>query len=277
MASKPDVNEMAGRFGVYGLVLLWLALWSAVVAWASGIGAAGVVRVVEVWVVHGWGTAVVLGAGWGLGWLLWSGLKRGERQGGLGTALTWVLVWLTGIGVWLWGVGLLGRLGLLLPAVVWGWTAVGWLGVVGWVVRAGKRRGAGPTRPGSLSWPGALVGRVACLGWLVPGVAVLMVAGAVAPGGLWAVDAFGYDVTSYKLQLPREWVSDGWIGGYTHNVYGYLPSLMEGGFAGVGLLMGSVESAAIACQGLHAAVAGLGALAVGACVCDIARKRDGLG
>ncbi|MEM1212926.1 MAG: hypothetical protein AAGI68_11590, partial [Planctomycetota bacterium] len=47
--------------------------------------------------------------------------------------------------------------------------------------------------------------------------------------------------------------------------------------AGVGLLMGSVESAAIACQGLHAAVAGLGALAVGACVCDIARKRDGLG
>ncbi|MEM6553720.1 MAG: hypothetical protein AAF750_16500 [Planctomycetota bacterium] len=234
MASEPDINGTTGRFGVYGLVLLWLALWAGVVAWASGIGVLGVVRVLEVWVVHGWGAAVVLGAGWGLGWWVCYGLKGSRNAVGLRDEMVWVLVWLLGIGLWLWGVGLVGRLGLLLPWVVWGWTVLGWLGVVGWCVgfwRGGAGAGVGPTRPGSL------VRRLACLGWVVPGVGVLMVAGAVAPGGLWAVDAFGYDVTSYKLQLPREWVSDGWIGGYTHNVYGYLPSLMEGGFAAHNLEM----------------------------------------
>ncbi|MEM6394538.1 MAG: MBL fold metallo-hydrolase, partial [Planctomycetota bacterium] len=123
MASEPDVNRMAGRWGVYGLVLLWLALWVGVVAWASGIGVAGVVRVLEVWVVDGWGTAVVLGAGWGLGWLgvigmgrVLSGAGRDPELRRLGSRLCgmeWVLVWLLGIGVWLWGVGLVGRLGLL--------------------------------------------------------------------------------------------------------------------------------------------------------------------
>ena len=73
--------------------------------------------------------------------------------------------------------------------------------------------------------------------WLFPGVVLLLVAAACGPGTLWAVEAFGYDVLSYHLQLPREWLTAAGFVNPTHNVYGYLPNLVTSGYLLVGAML----------------------------------------
>jgi hypothetical protein len=112
---------------------------------------------------------------------------------------------------------------------------------------------------------------------LAPGMALLIVAACCPPGTLWQVEAFGYDVTSYHLQLPREWMAGGQMAGLEHNVYSFLPSLIESGYMLIGLLSGSVLDAVYTCQLFHVTLAMLAAAAVGKTVAARTTRSTGVG
>lgn len=91
---------------------------------------------------------------------------------------------------------------------------------------------------------------------LMPGLALLGVAAACPPGTLWRVEAFAYDVTSYHLQIPKEWIALGKATPLKHNVYSFFPGLMEHAYTAIGLLFGgSVRDAVYGCQLFHASFA----------------------
>lgn len=79
------------------------------------------------------------------------------------------------------------------------------------------------------------------LPWLgsLPAMGVLLVAACSPPGWLWASEAGGYDVLSYHLQLPRDWIGMGRVWPVEHNVYSYLPGYMEAAFAQVAVVLGA--------------------------------------
>ena len=112
---------------------------------------------------------------------------------------------------------------------------------------------------------------------LVPGVVLLIVAACCPPGALWRVEAFGYDVTSYHLQLPREWMAAGAMSGLEHNVYSFLPSLIEGGYLLIGVLSGTMVDGIYTCQMFHVTLAMLGAAAVGKLVAGRSNTSAGIG
>ncbi|MEM1098555.1 MAG: hypothetical protein AAGH92_07160 [Planctomycetota bacterium] len=96
--------------------------------------------------------------------------------------------------------------------------------------------------------------------------ALLVVASTLPPGALWATEAFGYDVLSYHLNLPRQWVEAGSLIETEHDVYGYLPSLIEVAFAQLMTLRGTDPGAAYLTHGFHASWALLTAWLVGSIV-----------
>lgn len=81
-----------------------------------------------------------------------------------------------------------------------------------------------------------------------PGLALLLVAATCPPGTLWNVEARGYDVMSYHLQIPREWLAAGAMIPLEHNVYSYLPGLVESVFYQFAAMRGSVRDAVYTCQ-----------------------------
>lgn len=106
--------------------------------------------------------------------------------------------------------------------------------------------------------------------WLaaLPPTATLIVAALCPPGLLWRSEFGGYDVLSYHLQLPAEWLADGRVSGLTHNVYGFLPSFMEVAFLHLALLHPydahtAVLAAAVPSQLLHALILGVAILLAG--------------
>ena len=99
--------------------------------------------------------------------------------------------------------------------------------------------------------------------WLAPPIAMLLTAACCPPGTLWRVEAFAYDATSYHLELPREWLARGWMAGLSHNVYSFLPDLIETGYLLIASLKGPVENAVFTCQLCHASLALLAAATLG--------------
>lgn len=93
--------------------------------------------------------------------------------------------------------------------------------------------------------------------WLTtaPAVAVLLVASTSAPGWLWRTEFGGYDVMSYHLQLPKQWLALGAVVPLDHNVYSFLPGYVEGAFYHLMTLQGDAISAVYAAQLLHASFA----------------------
>jgi hypothetical protein len=215
--------------------------------------------------------AYLLGA-WGLGRVVAEPIARASSQ----------KLWLqlgAGLALMLTLSHLLGQLGLLSgpgvgPRVVgWGVVAIG-LGLLGHQVLRG------PLRPER--WP--VMPRSAAL-W-GPAVAMLCVAASNPPGWLWASEFGAYDVLSYHLQLPREWVTGDRLSSLHHNVYSFLPSYVEAAFLHLGSLMsgpgdpnarlmGSEAEWVIACQMLHA---GIGAVAgfLTARACALVIEQSGL-
>lgn len=112
---------------------------------------------------------------------------------------------------------------------------------------------------------------------LVPGFVLLLIAACCPPGTLWRVEAFGYDVTSYHLQLPREWLNMGSMAGLEHNVYSFLPSLIEGGYLLIGTLSGSVLMGVYTCQLFHVTLALLAAAAIGKTIATKTTTSAGIG
>jgi len=96
------------------------------------------------------------------------------------------------------------------------------------------------------------LGRITHLHWAciltAAPLALLVVAACCPPGSLWAVEAWGYDVKSYHLQIPREWMQAGRMVELEHNVYSQLPSLVEVAFLQLGLMRNGVYEATYACQ-----------------------------
>lgn len=92
------------------------------------------------------------------------------------------------------------------------------------------------------------------LAWLAaaPALATLIIAACSAPGWLWRTEFGGYDALSYHLQLPREWLHDGSLQGYTHNVYSFFPSYVESAYYHLAVLVGDGVHSAYAAQLLHA-------------------------
>ena len=209
------------------------------------------------WMASAWGLGMVIAPALGL---------RGSRA--LALAL--------GAAALLWIDHLLGMVGILSPAASWAMLIPGWIGlVVG--IRA-SRAGAPDAKPRArASW------------WLVlaaPAIALMAVAACLPPGTIWASEAHGYDVLSYHLQLPKEWIAAGRVWPVDHNVYSYLPSYMEAALARLGALsgldatspspLGAGSSVPIhASQFLHVLFAITAAWCVGALVHKIATEGRG--
>lgn len=184
--------------------------------------------------------------------------QRGVAQLGVGMATLLVMNYIVGF---VFG---------LSPWVIWSMCIGGVLLLNLQLLRArrrGKRVGEAVTIP-RLSW-----------WWLlaVPGVALLLVAACCPPGTMWRVEALGYDVLSYHLQVPREWLAISGGGGMvelSHNVYSYLPGLMESAYASLMAMRptagsggGEIASVYI-CQLFHASFVLLAAAAVAAWLRD---------
>jgi len=139
---------------------------------------------------------------------------------------------------------LLGHFGLLNPWTAWGLCAVG-VAMLFWQLADRRLRpwydfDAWPNPPWTLLL-------------LLPMAGLLIVTACCPPGTLWWVEGFAYDVKSYHLQLPREWLSIGGIVGLPHNVYSYLPNLVEAGYMQLGAMHGGMFNAIYAAQLFHAA------------------------
>lgn len=105
----------------------------------------------------------------------------------------------------------------------------------------------------------------------MPGLAVLLVAACCPPGTLWRVEAMGYDVLSYHMQLPREWLAAGQMAGLRHNVYSYFPSLLEAGYMQIAAMRGSAIGAVYVCQLFHASFAIFAAAAIACTAANFVR------
>ena len=96
-----------------------------------------------------------------------------------------------------------------------------------------------------------------------PALAVLFVASLSAPGLLWSTEFGGYDVLSYHLQLPAEWLERGRMMPLEHNVYSFFPGFMEAAYYHLAVLRGDAVTAAVGAQLLHAGMALLAAVMTG--------------
>lgn len=119
-------------------------------------------------------------------------------------------------------------------------------------------------------------------------LAIMVVAASQAPGVLWASEFGGFDVLSYHLQLPREWLDLGRLTPVKHNVYSYLPSYFESAFLtlqlwtfaprtgadGVTGMLADDGWRALACQMLHVWFGGAAAWIVAACARELVSRRD---
>lgn len=120
--------------------------------------------------------------------------------------------------------------------------------------------------------------------WLAatPATGVLLVAACSPPGWLWASEFGGYDVLSYHLELPKEWLATGRVWPLEHNVYSYLPSFMEAAFLHVGVMMGAVKtgltsgdgSMLAAGQFLHAGIAIIAAMTTTSAASEVLKRTD---
>ena len=252
-------NEGTGRFADGATVLL-LALLIGTVLAVCGFSTAEDTQVltrllstvsrsgitVACWFMGAIGFGV-----WMLRWLpeeLSVGVGRGSRllaSMGLGVAL---LLWIDSV---------LGSLGLLNSQLIaWGVLGVGIL-LLGVAIRTSTSRmaiGAGDGWLPPLSWAAA------------PALAVLVVAACSAPGWLWQTEFGGYDALSYHLELPKEWYIQGRITPSPWNVYGSLPSLVEGAYLHLMVLDGGPLATAITAQLLHATLAVLTAATTAAAI-----------
>ena len=189
-------------------------------------------------------------------WLLRELPYGAAAQVGVGLAVLLLLNYLTA-----WA-------GLLTPIVAWGVPAVGvaLLGVQ--MVQRSKAQQERDEAPATRRWPWSIV-------LMGPGAAMLLVAAACPPGTMWRVEAMGYDVLSYHLQIPRQWLAAGGMIALEHNVYGFLPGLLEATYAHLGAMHGSVHDAIYACQLFHASLAIFAAAAIGCAVAQLTTATAG--
>lgn len=244
-----------GALSAAGALAGFLALWAVLLAWGGPHDAAtGLAVGLERLTLEAWPAWVYLASGAGWGVAVMPLLRR--RGGG---ATPWALEAILGVAVLATLSHGLGALGLLsVPAVAWGVLVAGlamlaWRAARAWT--ASRQPAAGG--PGPDRWS---IGLVALAGAL--GLAVLLAGAVQPPGWLWQSEFGGYDVLSYHLQLPREWLALGRVAPLEHNVYSFLPGYAESAFFHLGVI-GGEGRLAYAAQALHAGLAVGSAAGVG--------------
>lgn len=157
--------------------------------------------------------------------------------------------------------------GALNAATAWGLPAAGVALLIAQLYRVSKRaKDATPREAARLPWELLLA---------VPPTAALVVAATLPAGTIWRVEAFAYDVTSYHLQIPREWLAAGAMVPLRHNVYSFLPGLLESGFAQLAAMRGGAAEAVYLAQLFHASLALCAAAGVAAAVAQLTTPRAG--
>jgi len=214
---------------------------------------------------------VWLGA-WGLGSLA---MLLSRRSGHDATPPQPILVELAvGVGLLLGLAWLLGHAGWLTWPVAWLLCVLPGLFQVGLLARRWHRKRR------QLMQDDSATPLVVHLPWTLPllgvPVGLMLVAAACPPGTLWAVEAFAYDVTIYHLQAPLEWQQLGAIRGLEHNVYSFMPLLLEAGYLMLGVMRGSVRNAVFDAQVFHTTLGLLAAGAVGQVVARVSSAAVGV-
>lgn len=147
-----------------------------------------------------------------------------------------------GVAIMLWlahGLGAAGAFaGRFGSVVAWAPCAIG----IGLLLLRLRGSGTGEASPEKLLPATAIVG--------IPAVALLAVAACLPAGTVWRSEAHGFDVLSYHLQLPKEWLAAGRIVPLDHNAYSWLPSGMESAFTQMGAMLGGGPDAVVGGQGL---------------------------
>jgi len=208
----------------------------------------------------GAGAWVVAAVGWGY---LMRRLIGGRDSQRIGVGL--IAQTTMGLGAMMLGDWCLGVEGLLNFYTASGLAAVGYVGL-GWQFYHSLGQWNEPENWPTWPWP---------IVFAAPAAGLLIGAACLAPGGLWASEAYGYDVLSYHLQMSAEWIDTGQITGLEHNVYSFLPNLVEASYMHLGLWYGSMIDAAYATQMLHAMFTLIAAVAIGRIVDLYAGDRAG--
>jgi hypothetical protein len=240
-----------GGLGAGLFLCAWIAMSAPFSGWSMGPGEAQMRlgRYVALFFIAATQAPVLAAIGLsatGLGWMVRKAVTADAplalpAQAAVGMAVLLVLNWVV---AWL---------GWLNSLTAWLLVAAGAAGVVWQFLDQGER-----TRlKARFSLPPTLL-------LFTPALGLMLVAVSCPPTTLWKVEAFGYDVTSYHLQLPREWMAIGRLCGLEHNVYSFLPSLGEGGYLLVNWLLGSTYAGIYTAQYLHAAMALLAAANIAA-------------
>lgn len=215
----------------------------------TGLGTPLFAGVVQVLVAQSIVVLLWLAAAAGWGRAIWRAVGGSRGQ--------WAIAMSLGIGSMAMGDWALGHFGFLSVSSAWALAGCGWLLLGLWAYRRRANWYRQPDRWPTLPWAIVLA---------VPALALLVGACAMPPGTLWFTpgntEGGAYDVLSYHLQLPKEWIADGRITGYAHNAYSYMPNLFEAAYAHMGLWSGSMIAGSYAAQLLHAATAMVAAAAV---------------
>lgn len=103
-----------------------------------------------------------------------------------------------------------------------------------------------------------------------------LVATTCPPAMLWPTEAFGYDVLTYHLVIPREWLAAGAMVPLEHNVYAYLPGLMETMYGWQAMIAGGIPNSVYAAALLHYSTALAAALVLAGMIARFARWTTGL-
>lgn len=211
----------------------------------TGLGLPLFAGVVQVLVAQSVVVLLWLAAAAGWGRAIWRAVGGSRGQ--------WAIAMALGVGAMAMGDWALGHAGMLSATSAYALAGGGWVLLALWAYRRRANWYRQPDRWPTLPWAIVLA---------VPALALLVGACAMPPGTLWASEYKGYDVLSYHLQLPKEWIADGQITGYAHNAYSYMPNLFEAAFAHFGVWSGSMIAGSYAAQLLHASIAMIAAAAV---------------
>ena len=232
-------------------------------------------------IVSVWPAALYVLSGIGLGRLLLP-LFRSARE-------RWAIRAAAGLSLQLTFGHLINCAGVWLPGISWNLVSLA-PGVLGMgLLFDALRPASSATIPATGISTGSRIWTIAAAGCALA-LAVMLVAALEAPGILWSSEFGGFDVLSYHLQLPREWLELGRLSPLNHNVYSYLPSYFESAFLtiqlwtfaprstpnGISGILANDGWRALACQLLHVGFGVIAAWLIAAATRElVARAKEG--
>jgi len=216
--SASPASNWRGRWLWFAFAFLLLALVGAIASIGGPLTGLQAPAAAAYWIGRSaWPAALFIASSIGLGWLALPLFRHARER--------WAIQAVSGISIQLTLGHAVNWAGAWMPGIAWNVASLapGLLGLVLLVISIRATRQTPATPRGIGIWA---IAAGAC----VLALAVLLVAACEAPGVLWASEFGGFDVLSYHLQLPREWLEMGRLAPLNHNVYSYLPSYFESAY-----------------------------------------------